>query len=295
MTQFRIQPADILRGNEKLNMGFLAAIFNALPGLDDTAAVDASALLAEHQISVEDDEEAGREERAFRMWINSLGLERHVTDAVGEMRDGLLLLQVMDAVRPGVVDWSRVVSKPKNVYQKVANCNYAVALGKGPFGFSLVGIAGADLAAGNAKLLLAVTWQLMRYHVITFLSRLSGAQGRLLSETDLVAWANETAAPSGLPPIESLRDPSLGSGRFLLELLRAIEPRCVDAALIRPGATAEERALNAKYAISCARRLGCMVFLLHEDIVEVKPKMLLVFVATLMSYAANKRAAVAIN
>ena len=69
----------------------------------------------------------------------------------------------------------------------------------------------------------------------------------------------------------------------------AIEPRCVDAALITGGATPEDRVLNAKYAISCARRLGCMVFLLHEDIVEVKPKMLLVFVATLMSYTASQK------
>ena len=38
-----------------------------------------------------------------------------------------------------------------------------------------------------------------------------------------------------------------------------------------------------------AHQVGCMVFLLHEDIVECKPKMLLVFVATLMSYAVNKR------
>ena len=32
-----------------------------------------------------------------------------------------------------------------------------------------------------------------------------------------------------------------------------------------------------------------MVFLLHDDILEVKPKMLLVLVATLMSYAADKQ------
>jgi plastin-1 len=35
------------------------------------------------------------------------------------------------------------------------------------------------------------------------------------------------------------------------------------------GSTEAERRLNAKYAISCARKMGCMVFLLPEDIVEV--------------------------
>ena len=33
VTQFKLFPADITKGNEKLNMGFMAAIFNQLPGL----------------------------------------------------------------------------------------------------------------------------------------------------------------------------------------------------------------------------------------------------------------------
>ena len=32
VTQFRVMPADIAKGNEKLNMAFTAAIFNTLPG-----------------------------------------------------------------------------------------------------------------------------------------------------------------------------------------------------------------------------------------------------------------------
>ncbi|KAL1522012.1 hypothetical protein AB1Y20_021657 [Prymnesium parvum] len=287
VNQFRIQPADVVKGNEKLNMGFLAAIFNALPGLDG-GDPNMSTRLAEHSVRLEEDAEANREERAFRMWINSLGLDVHVMDLVSEMRDGILILQVMDNVYPGVVDWSCVVMHPKNVYSKVANCNYAVKLGTDAFKFSLVGIAGADIAAGNIKLILALTWQLMRYHVITFLSRLSSSGGRMLTEADVIEWANAQVKDSGCGKIGSLKEGSLSSGIFLLELLRAVEPRCVDPAQITAGETPKDKMLNAKYAISCARRLGCMVFLLHDDIVEVKPKMLLVFVATLMSYAANK-------
>jgi len=114
----------------------------------------------------------------------------------------------------------------------------------------------------------------------------------MLTEANVVDWANARVAGSQgsssssaqLLTIQSLKDTSLSNGLFLLELIRAIEPRAVDTAQLQHGATSEERTLNAKYAISCARRLGCMVFLLHEDIVEVKPKMLLTFVATLMSY-----------
>ena len=49
-----------------------------------------------------------------------------------------------------------------------------------------------------------------------------------------------------------------------------------------PGLTPDEKKLNARLAISCARRAGCMIFALWEDIVECKPKMLLVLFATLM-------------
>jgi len=39
--------------------------------------------------------------------------------------------------------------------------------------------------------------------------------------------------------------------------------------------------LNAKYAISCARKIGACVFLTPEDIVEVKTKMIMTFVSEL--------------
>ena len=84
----------------------------------------------------------------------------------------------MDTVRPGVVEWEKVVMKPKNVYNKIANCNYAVALAKDPkaFKFSVVGIQGKDLSDGNAKLILAITWQLMRYHGARNSAQFFGAQ-----------------------------------------------------------------------------------------------------------------------
>ena len=140
-------------------------------------------------------------------------------------------------------------------------------------------------ADGNMKLLLALTWQLMRYHVIRFLTNLSAASPRaagkrqLMTELDVVAWANATVADgvaAGLAssePISTLREPSLCNGRFLLDLLRSVEPRAVEPNKVLAGATTGERVLNAKYAISCARKVGVMVFLLHEDIVEVRCKM----------------------
>ena len=55
------------------------------------------------------DEAGSREERTFRIWINSMvatdSQKGHVGgDLAGELRDGYLLLSAMDAVLPGVVE-----------------------------------------------------------------------------------------------------------------------------------------------------------------------------------------------
>jgi plastin-1 len=60
-----------------------------------------------------------REERAFRMWINSLGSapgsdQLYVQNLFGECRDGLALLRVIEHLRPGTVEWKRVEMKPNN-------------------------------------------------------------------------------------------------------------------------------------------------------------------------------------
>lgn len=73
-----------------------------------------------------------------------------------------------------------------------------------------------------------------------------------------------------------------------MDLLAAVEPRCINLAMVTPGASQHERELNAKYVISIARKLGCCIFLLWEDIVEVNAKMVLVFVASLMLHAIQR-------
>jgi len=247
--------------------------------------------------SLGEDESDSREERSFKMWINSLGLDQHVSDLAAEVRDGLLILKLMDKIKPGVVDWSKTAPKPKNIHAKVINCNYAVSLGKSAFGFSLVGIQGKDIQDGITKLVLALTWQLMRYHVINFLSSMSSKQ---LTEKDVVEWANTKVASmapaasseqhAAVPPIQRLSDSSLSSGVYVLTLLKAVSPRSVDMTQVTPGVKPDDKKLNAKLAVSCARKAGCLVFLLWEDIVEYKPKMLLVLFATLMQLDLAKAA-----
>jgi plastin-1 len=73
----------------------------------------------------------------------------------------------------------------------------------------------------------------------------------------------------------------LADGRFLIKLCASIEPRIVDWDLVTSGATDEEKSQNAKYAISIARKLGAVIFMVWDDVLEVNMKMMLVFVASI--------------
>jgi len=48
--------------------------------------------------------------------------------------------------------------------------------------------------------------------------------------------------------------------------------------------------LNAQYAVSIARKLGATIFVLPEDIIEVKPKMILTLIGSLMAMAKLQQA-----
>lgn len=282
-SEFRIRPRDIVSANDKLNLGFCAALFNACPGLEPPP----------EPLELPDDESDSREERAFRMWINSLGIERHIADLFEDIcDDGLALLQLMDAVNPGIVPWDRVNKLPRGVFQKIENLNMAVARATmwppNGFGFSLVGVQGKDLYDKNRKLTLALIWQLRRYNLLQVLNALRAKTGSAKKLTDdaILRWANETVAAAGSArKASSFADAALGDGLLLADLLAAVRPGCIDAANLAAGATDDERKANAKYVLSVARKLGCTLFLLWEDIVEAKPKMMFSFVATLMCLA----------
>jgi len=55
--------------------------------------------------------------------------------------------------------------------------------------------------------------------------------------------------------------------------------------IVTAGESDEDKALNAKYAISIARMLGAVVFCVWEDIVAAKEKMILVFICSLHELA----------
>ncbi len=101
------------------------------------------------------------------MWVNSLNIENvYVNNLYEDIKDGIVLLKVLERIEPGCVDWKKAELKPTIKIKKVHNCNYAVDTGKN-MKFSLVGIGGIDLVDGKKKLTLALIWQMVRKHTLS--------------------------------------------------------------------------------------------------------------------------------
>ncbi|GAN11708.1 fimbrin, partial [Mucor ambiguus] len=261
-----LTPKAMVSGNPKLNLAFVAHLFNTHPGLEP--------LTEEEAPEVEPfDAEGEREARMFTLWLNSLNVEPGVYNLYEDLKDGLILLQAFDKVQPGLVQW-RMVSKkqPLSRFKQLENCNYAVRLGQ-ENGFSLVGIQGADIVDEQKTLTLGLVWQMMRENIVRTLQSLSEG-GRPVTDMDMVKWANETAQRGGKQSkMNSFRDPSLRTGVFFLDVLNGMKPGIVDASHATAGNTDEDAFNNARLAISIARKLGATIFLVPEDIVEVRSKM----------------------
>lgn len=239
-----IKPPDITSANPRLNLIFTAAIFNQVPGLDPLTKdeLDKAGL-------IDDDVGDSREERAFRMWINSLGIEDvHMNNLFEDSTDGLTLLKILDFIYGGgLVDWKQVEKNPNNKFKKVSNCNYVVVLGK-QLKFSLVNISGQDINGGNKKLILALVWQMMRYHTLSFVKNVNTKKfggGKDVTDDMIITWANEKAKTnpnnnSNLQ-IASFKDSNLKSSLFFFDLLSAIEPRIIDWSIINTGQSADDQ------------------------------------------------------
>nr|3BYH_B Chain B, fimbrin ABD2 [Homo sapiens] len=231
------------------------------------------------------DVETCRDERCYRLWINSLGIDSYVNNVFEDVRNGWILLEVLDKVSPSSVNWKHASKPPiKMPFRKVENCNQVIKIGK-QLKFSLVNVAGNDIVQGNKKLILGLLWQLMRFHMLQLLKSLRSE----MTDADILSWANRKVRTMGRKlQIESFKDKSLSSGLFFLNLLWAVEPRVVNWNLVTKGETDDEKRLNATYIVSVARKLGCSVFLLPEDIVEVNQKMILILTASIMYWSLQR-------
>ncbi|KAF8409661.1 hypothetical protein HHK36_005739 [Tetracentron sinense] len=276
-----LTPKDIIEGSPNLNLAFVAQVFHQRNGLStDSKKISFAEMIP-------DDVQISREERCFRLWINSLGTSTYVNNVFEDVRNGWVLLEVLDKVSPGSVNWKQATKPPiKMPFRKVENCNQVVRIGK-HLRFSLVNVAGNDIVQGNKKLILAFLWQLMRFNMLQLLKNLRfHSQGKEMTDADILNWANNKVKSTGrTSQMESFKDKSLSNGIFFLEVLSAVEPRVVNWNLVTKGESDEEKKLNSTYIISVARKLGCSVFLLPEDIMEVNQKMILTLTASIMYWS----------
>ncbi|KAI5809483.1 calponin homology domain-containing protein [Pyronema omphalodes] len=275
-------------GSARLNFAFIANLFNTHPGLD--------ALTEDEQVEIEDfDAEGEREARVFTLWLNSLGVEPSVNDFFHDLQDGTLLLQAFNKVIPGSVNMRFVNQRRKTEddepmmrFKAVENTNYAVEIGK-QHRFSLVGIQGADITDGQRTLTLALAWQLMRRDISRTLDSLAKKVGmQEVTDQYMLKWANEMAKKGGKnTSIKSFKDQSLGTGVFLLDVLNGMKSGYVDYALVNDGRTEEDAYLNAKLSISIARKMGATIWLVPEDIVAVRSRLIVTFLGSLMAASEN--------
>jgi len=258
-----VQPGDITSGNRRLNLAFVAQIFNTNHGLQAEAdelkrveeAFDAAGL--EEADAAED----AREERVFTTWLNALGLEdsaaaaasgagaaaagagaggdgkgaaapKQVRNLIEDLNDGILLLEAMAKLVPGSVEEKKVNKERLNRFKKIENCNYAVTVAREKLGLSLPGTGGTDVAGGNKKLVLGIMWQLMRLQTVQMLQAVGG--GAVPKDADIIAWANAQVAgvgKEGSIAITSFKDEQLASGCVACSLACPHVSSCAHAAV----------------------------------------------------------------
>ena len=144
-------------------------------------------------------------------------------------------------------------------------------------GVRCTGVGSQDIRDGHKKNILAMIWQLMRIHYL----RIIGSK----TEGDLIAWVNEVCQPE--TPIGNFGDAQFGDGTVMIKLAANIEPRIVNWDLVNDGTTDEDKEMNAKYAISIARKLGAIIFLIWDDIPKLNKKMLLIYTCSLYDLKHN--------
>ncbi|CAF3345767.1 unnamed protein product [Rotaria socialis] len=272
-----ITPEDVVKGNPRLNFAFVANLFNTYPTLDlPTEQVPEPGLIIEET----------REEKTYRNFINSLGLEPHVNYLYSDLCDGLIILQLYDIIRPNTVDWSKIYktfNAIKERFQKLNNCNFAVDYAVEPLHFKMTGIGGPDILEGNKTLTLGLVWQIMRAYTLSILQKLAQSTTPI-ADKDIINWANQKLKSANKKTVlTNFQDHSLSDSMLICDLIDAIKPGSIQYNLLKTAGTPEAKMDNALYAISMSRKIGARIYALPEDIVETKQKMLLTVFACLMA------------
>uniref|UniRef100_A0A673XQL0 Plastin 1 (I isoform) n=1 Tax=Salmo trutta TaxID=8032 RepID=A0A673XQL0_SALTR len=277
-----VSPMDVVSGNSKLNLAFVANLFNTHPALKRTNSNNIDTALIEGE---------SREEKTFRNWMNSLGVAPYVNHLYCDLCDAVVILQLYEKVNVPV-EWKKVNRPPYSALgsnmKKLENCTYAVELGQNKARFSLVGIGGVNLNEGSPMHTLALVWQLMRRYTLQVLSDLG--DGEKIGDQIIINWVNTQLKEGGKDSqISSFKDKLISTSLPVIDLLDTIAPKSIKEDLVKRGELSDADKLNnAKYAITVSRKIGARVYALPDDLVEVKPKMVLTVFACLMGRGMKK-------
>ncbi|XP_070698073.1 plastin-1 [Pempheris klunzingeri] len=282
-----VSPHDVTSGNSKLNMAFVANLYNMHPSMQ-------RAQINGYDMETTHIEGESKEEKTFRNWMNSLGVSPYVNHLYCDLCDGLVILQLYEKVDVPV-NWKKVNNPPYPALggnmKMLENCNYAVELGRDVAHFSLVGIGGENLNEGSPMHTLALVWQLMRRYTVRVLSDLG--DGERVGDQIILSWVNTTLSQKCKDTqISSFKDKLISTSLPVIDLIDAIAPGTVKWDMVKRRERGvlkdDEKLNNAKYAISLARKIGARVYALPDDLVEVNPKMVLTLFACLMGHGLKK-------
>ncbi|XP_015761082.1 PREDICTED: plastin-3-like [Acropora digitifera] len=292
-----VRPKDVVAGNSKLNMAFVANLFNTYPGLPP--------MDAELEEVLEEAREETREERTFRNWMNSIGVSPYVNNLYRDLCSGLVLLQLFDIIQPGIVSWEKVNKPPfkqmGGKMKKIENCNYAVEIGR-KVKFSLVGVGGQDIHDCNETLTLG---KKLAQKAMDSTTICVGIMSALIVQYPLCHWLFDIIQPGivswekvNKPPFKQMggKMKKIENCNYAVEIGRKVKFSLVGVGgqdihdcnetltlvwFLQP--VVMDKHENAKYALSVARKIGATTYALPDDLAEVKPKMVLTVFACLMA------------
>ncbi|XP_034419433.1 plastin-1-like [Cyclopterus lumpus] len=283
-----VSPHDVTSGNSKLNLAFVANLYNVHSGAQRPQTN------GDNDVGTALIEPESNEEKTFRNWMNSLGVSPHVNHLFCDLCDGLIIIQLYEKINVPV-NWKKVNNPPYPVLgvnmKKLENCNYAVELGRDVAHFSLVGVGGENLNEGSRLHTLALVWQLMRRYTVLVLP--DQGEGDKVGDQIILNWVNSTLRQKRKDTqLRSFKDKLISTSLPVIDLIDAIAPGTVKWDMVKraEGGVLKDadKLNNAKYALSLARKIGARVYTQPEDLVKVNPKMVLTLFASLMGHGMKK-------
>ncbi|EUB64982.1 Fimbrin [Echinococcus granulosus] len=252
--------------SDKLNLGFIATLFNMYPGLETP-----------EDLNIQPET---LEEKTYRNWMNSMGVSPIVSNLYNNLNDGLVLLQLIDIIRPGTVDWKQVTTNfdPKReLFQKQTNCVLVIDYSK-VIGIKVVNISGENIREGATKQILGLCFQFMRAYTHKLLKQASGVGSNApIEDSDILTWVNDRLKEVGEPPISGFRDNALSNSRPIVAVLESISKKGASRNMLT-----DDNFANAVYALSSCRKAGARVYALPEHICTCNPKMIITIFACLI-------------